>query len=197
MPLPLIPVVAALSSGGSLVAHSAGGLIVYSSAAAGYVGGTYISTGALASFLTGTAVTAGAVGTSALMGSAIWAYGTVSGAALSFVGGAGLFGTTLGATGVTGVLMKWGIVSSTPLILPIIISLAALFLILFAFYYSARVRKLRSKVLNAREGEEVVFNKSEAKIIQKMLLSASRKHNWLWIKMMEVLGRLSSKRQAN
>ena len=47
--LPLIPVVMALNAGGSLVAHSAGGLIVYSAVSGGYVAGTYISTAALAS----------------------------------------------------------------------------------------------------------------------------------------------------
>ncbi len=85
----MVPVVAALNAGGHLVAHSAGGLIVYSATTGGYVAGTYVSTAALASFLTGSAVAAGALGTAAVGGAAIWAYGTVAGAAASLVGGAG------------------------------------------------------------------------------------------------------------
>ena len=189
MPLPLIPIVAALTSGGSLVAHSAGGLIVYSTATAGYVSGTYISTAALASFFTGTAMAAGAVGTAAVTGSAIWAYGTVSGAALSLIGGAGLFGTTIGATGMTGVLMRWGIISPTPIFVPIIFSLIFLLVIILAFYYSWRVRKIRSKVIHAKEGEEIIFSKSEARIVQKVILSSSKKHSWIWRKIMSLIGR--------
>jgi hypothetical protein len=45
MPLPLIPVIAALAAGGTLVPHAAGGMIVTS--AAGYVAGTYLTTAAL------------------------------------------------------------------------------------------------------------------------------------------------------
>ena len=43
MPIPFIPIIAALAAGGTLVPHAAGGMIV-TSAAAGYVAGTYLST---------------------------------------------------------------------------------------------------------------------------------------------------------
>ena len=60
MPLPLVPVIAALAAGGTLVPHAAGGMIV-STAASGYVAGTYLSSAALAS-LVGTAGAALGVG---------------------------------------------------------------------------------------------------------------------------------------
>lgn len=61
MPLPLIPIIAALAAGGTLVPHAAGGMIVTS--ATGYVAGTYLSTAAIGSILAAgsTALGAGAL----------------------------------------------------------------------------------------------------------------------------------------
>ena len=53
MPLPLIPIAAALAAGGSLVPHAAGGLIVTATAGGGYVAGTYLSTAAVTSLFVG------------------------------------------------------------------------------------------------------------------------------------------------
>lgn len=50
MPLPLIPVFAALAAGGTLVPHTAGGMIV--SSVGGYVAGTYLSTAVIGGLLT-------------------------------------------------------------------------------------------------------------------------------------------------
>ena len=49
MPLPLIPAIAALVAGGTLVPHAAGGLIVTS--VGGYVAGTYLSTVAISTLV--------------------------------------------------------------------------------------------------------------------------------------------------
>ncbi|MDT4857464.1 hypothetical protein FQZ97_918880 [compost metagenome] len=50
MAIPLIPVLAALAAGSSLVPHYAGGMIV-TSAATGYVAGTYLSTAAISTLV--------------------------------------------------------------------------------------------------------------------------------------------------
>ena len=108
MPLPLIPIISALAAGGTLVPHAAGGMIVTS--AAGYIGGTYLSTAAISGLL--------AAGAGVL--------GVLGGLAGSVIGSAGVFGTTVGATGITGALMSAGIISSTPIWVPVAIGGAAL-----------------------------------------------------------------------
>lgn len=50
MPLPIIPVIAALAASGTLVSHAAGRLIV-TMGARGYVAGTYLSSAAIASLI--------------------------------------------------------------------------------------------------------------------------------------------------
>jgi len=189
MVLPLIPVVAALSAGGQLVAHSAGGLIV-SSAAGSYVAGTYLSTSALASFLTGSAVVTTA-GTAALFGGAVaWGYGTIAGATLTLIGGTGLFGTTIGATGITGLLMSWGILPAVPIAVPVSIGVFVLLLTAaVGARYARRVRNLRQKAILTPEGAEATFTRKEAKLAEKLILNASKPHSWLWQKLMQFFGR--------
>ena len=190
--LPLIPVVMALNAGGSLVAHSAGGLIVYSAVSGGYVAGTYISTAALASFLTGGAVGIGAVGTAAASGAAIWAYGTLGGAVASIIGSAGIFGATIGASGITGMLMTAGIISAVPIFIPIALGIALLALVALtatALARSTSVRRLRRKLLRADTNEEIAFSHREAKLVERIIKSASRRHNWIWRKWMQFFGR--------
>lgn len=111
MPLPLIPILSSLAAGGTLVPHAAGGLIVTS--AGGYVAGTYASTAAIGGLL--------AAGSTALGAGALY----LSGAAGSIIGGPGIFGTTIGASGMTGVLMSAGIIPSTPVWVPLAIGGAA------------------------------------------------------------------------
>jgi uncharacterized membrane protein len=159
MPLPLIPVVAALATGGTLVPHAAGGLIV-TAATGGYVAGTYLSTAAIASIIVGATASVG-VGAAA-----------VTGAASALIGSAGIFGTTIGATGLTGVLMSAGILPSTPIAVPIAIGSAALGGGYLAYY----LIRLRRKVTSATEGEEVHFSEKEAKVIEALVrLLAKRK----------------------
>lgn len=154
MVLPLFPVVAALGAGGQLVAHSAGGLIVLSSTGS-YVAGTYISTAALASFLTGSAVAVGAGQVAVVGGLIVAAYRTLPGVAVSLIGGAGYFGTTVGATGITGFLMARGILPSTPILVPVSIALFTVLSILFlAFLTVRRIRQIRKKALDTPEGQE-------------------------------------------
>lgn len=196
MPLPLVPVVAALNAGGHLVAHSAGGLIVYSSTAGGYAAGTYISSASLASFLTGTAAVSASAGTALLGGAAIWAYGTVGGVFATLIGGAGVFGTTIGATGITGVLMSWGIIDSVPIFVPVFLGLAALLLLLLALYYSSSIRRIRSKAQAVPDGAETMYTKREAKFVEKLVRSASKPHSWLWTKWMTFWGRMAKSRKT-
>lgn len=180
----MIPVVSALTSGGSLVAHSAGGLIVYSTAASGYVAGTYISTAALASFLTGSTVVAGAAGTAAVGGAVMWGYGTIAGATISLIGSAGIFGTSIGATGLTGLLMSAGIIATTPIWLPVAIFSGALLLPTFGVYYAHRVCQLQKKATSTPDGSEATFTAGEAKLAEKVIKSAASSHSWIWHKLM-------------
>lgn len=158
MPLPLIPVIAALVGGGSLVPHAAGGLIV-TMGASGYVAGTYLSSTVVASLLTG----AGAIlGAGAL---------TLTGAAGAIIGSAGIFGTTIGASGITGLLMSAGILPATPIGVPIAVGGAAV----GAGYLSYLLLKLRSKLRAATNGKEVQFTETEAKIIEAIIRRSTKK----------------------
>jgi uncharacterized membrane protein len=159
MPLPLIPIITALAAGGSLVPHAAGGLIVTS--ASGYVTGTYLSSAAIASLLTGAGA---ALGAGAL---------TITGAASAIIGSAGIFGTTIGASGLTGFLMSAGIVPATPIGVPIAIGGVAA----GSGYLSYLLLKLRKKLRAANEGEEVQFSETEAKIIEAIIRRSAKKSN--------------------
>lgn len=196
MVLPLLPVVAALHAGGQLVAHSAGGLIVHSTVTGGYVAGTYISTSALAAFLNGTAIAATTVGTAAVGGAVIWAYGTIGGALMSLIGGAGIFGTTIGAKGLIGMLMTIGILPAVPVLIPVVVGLGVLGLIVLVSIGILRarsVRRLRKKVSSASDEEELQFSPREAKTVERILRSISKPHNLLWRKWMQFLGRKHGK----
>lgn len=151
MPLPLIPIIAALSAGGTLVPHAAGGLIVTS--ASGYVTGTFVSTSAVAAMLAGSVSILGA-------GAA-----AVTGVAASVIGSAGIFGTTVGATGLTGFLMSAGLISATPIWVTITIGGAAA----SAGYGAFRFYRLRKKIKNTPEGQEAEFTETEAKVIERIL----------------------------
>lgn len=155
MPLPLIPIIAALAAGGSLVPHAAGGLIV--TGASGYIAGTYLSTAAIGGLIT-------TVGAGALC---------LSGAAASIIGSAGIFGTTIGASGLTGALMSAGIISSTPIWVPIAIGGA----VLGCGYGGYRLLKLWKKIKATPDGEEAKFSETEAKIIENLIKRLGRKDN--------------------
>ena len=159
MPLPLIPVIAALAAGGSLVPHAAGGMIVTS--ASGYVAGTYLSTATITALLAGGAT---ALGTGAAV---------VSGLAAGIIGSAGIFGTTIGATGITGFLMSAGIIASTPVWMPVAVAGAGAGVTYGAYrYYS-----LRKKLVTTPEGAEAQFTSSEAKVVASLLLRLAKKSN--------------------
>jgi hypothetical protein len=157
MALPLIPMLAALAAGGSLVPHAAGGLIVTSGV--GYVAGTYLSTAAI------TALWIGGVG---VLGTGV---AVVTGAAASVIGGAGIFGTTIGATGITGALMSAGIISATPIWAPVAMGSAAVGMGYGAFKYY----RLRKKLTSTPEGQEAQFTEGEAKVIEKYLSLAAKR----------------------
>ena len=158
MPLPLIPIITALAAGGSLVPHAAGGMIV-TLGASGYVAGTYLSSAAIASLVTG----AGAIlGAGAL---------TLTGAAGAIIGSAGIFGTTIGASGLTGVLMSAGVLPATPIGVPIAIGGAAA----GAGYLSYLLLKLRKKLRKTANGQESQFTETEAKIIEAVIRRGAKK----------------------
>ena len=151
MPIPLILIIQSLIAGGSLVPHAAGGLIVTAANGAGYVAGTYLSTAAVAGLLTGGLTFLGA-GLAATIGSV------------------GIFGTTIGATGMTGFLMSLGLISSTPIWIPLAIGGG-----FFGFLAGAyKFHKLRRKVCKVLPGQEAHFTEAEAQTIQKILFLAAR-----------------------
>lgn len=151
MPIPLIPIIAALVAGGTLVPHAAGGLIVTS--VGGYVIGTYLSTAAVTTLVVG--------GVSALgAGAAV-----VSGAAAAVIGGAGILGTTIGASGITGLLMSVGLIASTPIWVPVAIGASATGVTYGVFKYY----QLRKKLKATPEGQEAQFTEAEAKVIERIL----------------------------
>jgi hypothetical protein len=151
MPLPLIAIVQALVAGGSLVPHAAGGMIVTS--ASGYVAGTYLSTTAIATLVGSGATLLGA-------GAA-----TVTGAASTIIGSAGIFGTTIGASGITGALMSAGIISSTPIWIPAAIGGALVGISSGGIVYY----RLRRKATSTPEGHEAHFTEFEAKIVERII----------------------------
>ena len=158
MPLPLIPIVAALAAGGTIVPHAAGGVIVTSAAAGGYVAGTYLSTAAITGLLTGGLAVMGA-------GTAV-----VSGAASAVIGSAGIFGTTVGATGITGALMSAGIISATPIWIPVAVGGGLLSIIVGVY----RLYLLRKKIRETPFGQEAQFTEQEARAIERVIRLAIR-----------------------
>jgi hypothetical protein len=148
MPLPLVPVIAALAAGGTLVPHAAGGLIVTS--ASGYIAGTYLSTAAITVLL--------AAGATALGTGAAVVYGIAAG----IIGGAGIFGTMIGASGITAFLMYSGIIVATPVWVPVAIAGAGVGVSYGAFMFY----RLRNKLHTTPEGEEALFSEAEAKVIE-------------------------------
>lgn len=159
MPLPLIPIIAALAAGGSFVPHAAGGLIITN--VAGYVAGTYLSTAAIGGLISAASTT---LGIGALY---------LSGAAASIVGSAGVFGTTIGSSGITGALMSAGIISSTPVWAPIAAGGAAL----VCGYGSYRLLKLKQKIKSTPSGQEAQFTETEAKMIENIVKRLGKKSN--------------------
>jgi hypothetical protein len=157
MPIPLIPIISALAAGGTLVPHATGGLIV--TGASGYVAGTFLSTSAISGLLTTASATLGA--------GVLY----LSGTAASIVGSAGIFGTTIGATGITGALMSAGIISSTPVWVPLAAGGAAI----GCGYGGYRLLKLKRKLNETPEGTEAQFTDSEAKIIEKIIKQLAKK----------------------
>lgn len=151
MPIPLIPIISAIAAGGSLVPHATGGLIVTGSS--GYVVGTYLSTATIGGLITTASTTLGA--------GALY----FSGATASIIGSAGIFGTTIGASGITGALMSVGIVSSTPIWVPLAIGGAAI----GCGYGSYRLLRLRNKISATPPGQEAQFTETEAKIVENLI----------------------------
>lgn len=161
MPIPLIAIFSALAAGGTLVPHATGGLIV--TGAYGYIAGTFLSTAAISGLLTTASATLGA--------GALY----LSGAAASIIGSAGIFGTTVGATGITGVLISAGIISSTPVWVPVAVGGAAI----GCGYGGYRLFQLKRKLNDTPQGEEAHFSETDAKIIEGILkrLAKKEKHD--------------------
>lgn len=161
MAIPLV--IAALVGGGTLVPHAAGGLIVTS--AGSYVAGTYLSTAAVAALL--------ATGAGAL----VTGVAVVTGAASAAMGGAGIFGTTVGATGITGALMSAGIISSTPIWVPVAVAGTAVAGSGAIGYAAYQIYRMRQMAANTPEGEEAHFTERQARLLQALLLKLKGKNN--------------------
>jgi hypothetical protein len=162
MALPLIPIITALATGGTLVPHAAGGMIVTS--AAGYVAGTYLSTTAIAGLVTGATATVGA------------------GVALALTSMNGLIGATaartvapviatttatavpVASTGVLGFLTG-----------PVGVSLAVGGIALGIGYGGYRIFMLSRKVAETPKGEEAQFTENEARIVEGIIKKLVKK----------------------
>ena len=156
MALPLIPILSALAAGGSLVPHAAGGMIV--SGAGGYIAGTYLSTSAIAGIV--------AMATGTVVGGVGVATAAFSGLATSIIGSSGIAGSTIGATGLTGKLMSIGVLSSTPLVVPIAVAGGLTAAGAGLGYVWFRFRK---KLNLATDGVEAQFTDAEAKIVERLV----------------------------
>jgi len=158
MPIPIVAVISALAAGGTLVPHAAGGLIVTASTG-GYVAGTYLSAAAVASLL---ATATAAIGASAAIFTSFIS---------TIIGSAGIFGTTIGATGLTGALMSAGLLPSTPIAVPLI----AIGALLGFIYTTYNISKLRWKLKGVQEDDEIQFSETDAKIVESVIKLISKK----------------------
>jgi|SaaInlStandDraft_3_1057020.scaffolds.fasta_scaffold78005_1 hypothetical protein len=173
MPFPIFPVIAALSAGGSLVPHAAGGLIV--SGASGYVAGTYLSTAAITTLLA-SASAAGVAGLAAFSGALTTAVSSVSSAASTVIGSTGFFGTSIGASGIKGVLVSLGVIPTVPIALPVAIGGAAIAGAGYLIYRRKnRYKGLVEKVVSTPTGEEAEFTEAEAKQVEQIILLLAKK----------------------
>jgi hypothetical protein len=157
MAFPLLAVIAAYAAGGSIVPHAAGGLIV--SGAGGYIAGTYMSTAAITTFLAGSVTVAGSV------------VAAFTGTASALIGGTGVLGTGIGASGVTGTLASVGLVKTTPIIVPIAI-VSVLLALIFGGYCWFRLRR---RLKSVKPGTELMFTKTEAKMIEYAIKRVAKK----------------------
>jgi len=122
-------------------------------------------------YILSTAAISGVLATASATVGAVALY--LSGAAASFIGGAGIFGTSLGASGVTGVLMSAGIIASTPIWVPLVVSGAAV----GCGYAGYRIFKLKKKLNGTPMGEEAQFTETEAKMIEKVITRLAKKES--------------------
>ena len=151
IPVTLLPILSGLVPGASIVAHSSGGLIL--TGANGYVAGTLIST----SIIQAAFASLSLVGAASLY---------LTGALAAIWGSAGIFGTTIGASGIKGFLMTTGLISSTPVWLP----LACISATAIAFFTALLpLIRLVQKLKATPEGQEAIFTPREAKMIEHVL----------------------------
>jgi hypothetical protein len=128
--------------------------------AAGYVSGTYLSTAAVSTLV----YTLGGSGLAALgLGAA-----ALAGAGGAIVGSAGIFGTSIGATGITGMLMSAGLISSTPIAIPIACIAGVAGIGVYGLR-KASLRRLKRRLDSAPKGRELVFSEGDAKLIEKII----------------------------
>lgn len=150
MSIPLLPVYIALKAGGTLVPHAAGGMIVRS--AVGYVAGTYLSTTAIGGILgsIGAGVLASVVATKSMITGMLHRT-AITGVAASTVAGRA-------AVGATGVISASTITSISAGVLAV------------SFGYSIyRFTKLKQKINQTKQGNEIFFDEKEAKIVERAI----------------------------
>lgn len=81
----------------------------------------------------------------------------------------GMIVTTIGATGITGFLMRVGILSSTPVWLAALAGLVMLFGTCGICYFGFWFYKLKQKIKSADNIEEIQFTEKEAWFIEKSI----------------------------
>jgi hypothetical protein len=156
-------VIAALAAGGVIVPHAAGGLIVTS--AAGYIAGTYLSTVAVAAIVASASVTS----LVAIGAGVYFLAGPVGKAASAAIGATGYFGTRVGATGATRMLINAGIIKSTPVWVPIAVASSIGSTVLGGSYGVYWLYQWKKRMAETGHDEELLFTEKEAKLVEKVL----------------------------
>lgn len=172
MAIPLIPIMTALAAGGSLVPHAAGGLIVSSATAGGYVAGTYLGTTAVTSIVAGalgTATAGTAILVRALQGARIFKTAAMGTSALTGTIGAGAVAveTTAIAGSVGAATAGTSALTFGAIAFPI---LAGSTLFISGYLY-----RLNRKLKNHKSNTEINFTATEAKVVEMMVKYLSKK----------------------
>ena len=142
----LFAIIPALLAGATLVPHASGGLIA--TGASGYIAGTFLGKAALDALLLG----GGVVGLAGAAGGAVLG---------GVIGSAGFMGTGIGASGLTGLGISLGLISTTPLWIPAASAVAAVGSLGFAGHRLARWMRRRKLRKSLSEEFESMFQGAE------------------------------------
>lgn len=101
----------------------------------------------------------------------------LSGVAGRIIGSAAIFGTRIGESGITAGLMPVGIITATPILVPIAVDGAAVGGVAGLGYGGYKLFKLTQKIHRTAQCEEALFTDQEATAIEKNA-SAGKQENY-------------------